>query len=184
MGYKRNIFLINPKFQIKFSLIICTLIAVSSLMYPFAIYNIFEFFIEKMPQIKTHADAIQSTVFITLVIFQAVFIFGVFIIFIFISHKIAGPMYKLKIFLRSIADGNAPETLFFRKGDYFRDIADDINDAFGKLRTQHQEDTHYIQEVISYLDNLALAIPEDKKPVLRETITRLNQIKNRFQDET
>ena len=44
-------------------------------------------------------------------------------------------LYKMQKHLRSIREGFTPGKLFFRKGDYFQDVADDLNDTI-----EHIED--------------------------------------------
>ena len=92
-------------------------------------------------------------------------------------------MYKLQKFLRAKKDGLESGKLFFRKGDYFQEVADDFNDVFEELEEQHNQDLVYLNEVNSYISNLGMVVPEDKKAVLNEITQKLNQIQNRFDNE-
>jgi len=52
-----------------------------------------------------------------------------------LSHKMAGPMIKLRNFFNGIAkSGDFPETLSFRNGDFFQDLPPTINQAFTSLK--------------------------------------------------
>lgn len=57
---------------------------------------------------------------------------AVLFIFVFyaimISHKLFGPMFKLKQHLKALHEGEVQKELFFRQGDYFMDIVDPINE--------------------------------------------------------
>jgi len=44
------------------------------------------------------------------------------------SHRIAGPIYRLQKYLRAKSDGTEKGQLFFRQHDYFKEIADSVND--------------------------------------------------------
>lgn len=90
-------------------------------------------------------------------------------------------MYKLQKFLRSKRDGNIDGKLFFRKGDYFQEVADDLNETFDEIEEQHNQDLKYLNEVNSYISNLGMVVPEDKKAVLNEITQNLTQIQNRFE---
>ncbi len=90
-------------------------------------------------------------------------------------------MFKLQKFLRAKKDGNEDGKLFFRKGDYFHEVADDFNDAFNELEERHHQDLMYLNEVNSYISNLGMVVPEDKRAVLSEITQRLNQIQSRFE---
>ncbi len=163
---------------------VCLIVAVSSLIYPFVIYSVFDMFLDKLPSaVQGDMADVKKGVIASLLIFQLFYIAGVFFIFIFVSHKIAGPMFKLKKFLKHISDGNAPETLFFRNGDYFREVADYFNEAFQSISDRYKDDSKYIEEVIHYINNLSIVVPEDKKPVLKEIVSRLEQTKDRFDEE-
>lgn len=60
---------------------------------------------------------------------MAFFFFSLFASLIF-SHKIAGPLYRLTLFLRQSpaeTDINNYPKLFFRKEDFFQDIPEKVN---------------------------------------------------------
>ncbi len=78
----------------------------------------------------------------------------------------AGPMYKLKTHLKTIRQGGEIRNVFFRKGDYFQDVADEVNLTLEHFDLQREEDFETLQEVSSYIANLALVVPEDKKACL------------------
>jgi hypothetical protein len=52
---------------------------------------------------------------------------------LFLSHRVAGPLYRLKQYLAETpVDGKVQELLKFRDGDYFPDVADAINSRLSK----------------------------------------------------
>ncbi len=182
--YKRKTYLINPKFQIKFSLFFCGLILISSLIYPITIYDLLTSFIEFAAKSSTSASAQltdkRSGLLVILGLWQLGFLLIVFIICIFFSHKIAGPMYKLQKFLKEKRNGTGHDKLYFRKGDYFQEVADDINEVFDQIDKNHYSDLVYLDEVKSYLGNLSMVVPEDKQVVLQEITSRLELIQERY----
>lgn len=186
-GYKRNTYLINPHFQLKFSLYVCGLVFVSSIIYPLTIFDLLTSFIEfiasKSPEAAAQLEAKRTSLIVILSLWQVGFTALVFVACIFFSHKIAGPMFKLQKFLRGKRDGIDGGKLFFRKGDYFQEVADDFNDAFDELEDRHHQDLIYLNEVNSYISNLGMVVPEDKRAVLAEITQRLNQIQNRLEEE-
>lgn len=182
--YKRKTYLINPKFQIKFSLFFCGLILISSLIYPITIYDLLTSFIEytaksSLTTSEQLADK-RSSLLLILGLWQFGFLLMVFIICIFFSHKIAGPMFKLQKFLKEKRNGTGHDKLFFRKGDYFHEVADDINAVFDQIDKNHYSDLVYLDEVKSYLGNLSMVVPEDKQTVLQEITSRIELIQERY----
>lgn len=182
--YRRRIYLVNPSFQLKFSLLITLLVIISSLFYPFTIYELIERYIslvtstnpEKIIDVKQYKNAL----IIALALWQVGFSVLVFIICIIFTHKIAGPIYKLQKYLATIREGVTEGKLFFRKGDYFRDLEEDVNETFEAIKENYKRDVVYLSEVNSYLKNLVHVVPEDKRVVLEEINKNLDEIQLRF----
>lgn len=182
MAIKRSIYLINPKFQLKFSVFVSTLVFIPSLLYPYTIYRLIELLAQKVnsPEIQEALSANQGKLLFLLFLWQLAFTAIVFIICIFQSHKIAGPMFKLKTYLDNVKKGNAPGHLFFRKGDNFQDIADDFNEAIGAIRNQHAEDFTKVNNAITFLDKIQSSVPSNMTSSLNETKSTLQEIVEKF----
>jgi methyl-accepting chemotaxis protein len=54
---------------------------------------------------------------------------------LFISHKIAGPLYRLKENLKALGNGHL-KTMHLRQGDQLQEIAVSYNDTIGKLNAK------------------------------------------------
>ncbi len=178
--YKRSTFLINPPFQLKFSLIVCSIIFLSTLVYPVIIFDFFSLFVAQNPSAVQNVVNTQRNLIIFLFVIQVIITALVFIVFIFLTHKIAGPMYKLKNHLASIREGNPITTLTFRNGDYFPDVAEEVSLFLDTVAHNQESDFAYIEEVAAYIQNLNLVTPDDKKPVLNEISRRLIELKSRY----
>ena len=59
-----------------------------------------------------------------------------------LSHRFAGPIYRLRTTIRSIAEGNPAPQLKFRKTDYWHDLAEDFNTMVQRL----SKGTDYLEE--------------------------------------
>jgi hypothetical protein len=46
---------------------------------------------------------------------------------IILSHRVAGPLIRLKRHMDAISEGAAPGPISFREGDYFEDLAESFN---------------------------------------------------------
>ncbi len=178
--YKRSVFLINPSFQLKFSLIVCSVIVISTLIYPVIIYDFFQLVTKSLPNVSQSIVSAQKDLIFYLILIQSVITLLVFIVFIFFSHKIAGPLYKLKNHLAAIREGNAITPLNFRNGDYFQDVAEEVTLFLETVSTNQENDFQYVEEISLYIENLSTVVPDDKKPVLNEISRRLLEIKSRY----
>ena len=180
-AYKRSIFVVNPRFQYKFSFIICSIVFIGSLIYPLTIFDLYEKIIAIHPQGRLDLETNRNYLFILLSVIEFAFLGIVFVVSIFLSHKVAGPMYKLKNHLQNIRENGDIKPIFFRDGDNFHEIAEEVNLLIDHLSEQREEDFAYLEEVATYINNLSLVVPEDKKPVIQEILSRLATIQNRLQ---
>src|SRR4051812_17389216 len=102
MAFSRNrkIFLINKPFQIRFSFYVCSWLIALSLVYPLIISNLFEYFMRYMaldplgPSVQS-LEQIRRDLLILIGILQIILISVTLLISIFMSHRIAGPLFKV-----------------------------------------------------------------------------------------
>ena len=127
--YKRRKFFIDKQFQLKyillviFMLLLYTIFFVVTLFLPQLLPFIFN------SPITEQARAAEILLLYHKNVWPAVFIviplFGFFSIFI--THKIAGPVYRLKQKLEQMAVWNLNTTLKLRTGDDLQDLAECVN---------------------------------------------------------
>lgn len=66
----------------------------------------------------------------------ALFLLPVFVFdTIKLSHRFAGPIYRLRSTIRNIANGDEPGRLKFRDFDFWQGLADDFNRMVDRLRS-------------------------------------------------
>jgi len=195
MTYKRTIFLINPRFQLKFSLLISLIVFISSLIYPIVIYNLITTYKnnitrnlvkicdnekEEIVSISNSVSNQRENLIYLLILGQFIFTGIIFIISIFFSLKIAGPIYKTQKYLKKIAEGNGLGKLSFRNEDYFQDLAEDFNATFNLLQEKYNRDVVYLNEIQSYFNNLSKDLPQDKKILMEKINKSILEIQKRF----
>ncbi|MBD66888.1 MAG: hypothetical protein CME62_16920 [Halobacteriovoraceae bacterium] len=145
-------------------------------MYPKTIYDLFEKLILMHPEQAEVFAQNRMTLINTLLLIQFSFIGIVFVLSIFLTHKIAGPIYKLTNYLEEVRHGGANYPLTFRDGDYFSEVAEEINLTIDYFRNKDETEIEYLEEVAAYIENIALVVPQDKKPVLDEIQLKLKEI--------
>jgi signal transduction histidine kinase len=69
------------------------------------------------------------------------------IIVMFMVHRIAGPLFRVKKVLGIIGDGIIPEKVRFRKKDELKDIADTINEVISKISELQGGNLNTIEKV-------------------------------------
>ena len=142
-GYKRRRFIINPKLQFIIALFSAALSALTSIVYFSVIDSMFDNFHKVISKIGV-SQSIYSTLeneftqTITMLIFYQVFVcLALFTSCALFTHRIAGPIYRIKQVLASIRSGDTKNSkIVLRKGDYFHDLAKDINATIESISTQ------------------------------------------------
>ena len=136
---KRTVFLIDPKFQwtviAYFSAMIAAILTTIYAFFYLGFMRFRQFGLEAgLPKdnIYFHFIHMQEELFLKVVIAISIVV-GLMLIFggIYISQKIAGPIYRLKKELNSMSEDPHPElkAINFRKGDFFMEVPV----AFNKL---------------------------------------------------
>ncbi len=111
------------------------------------------------------------------------------ILSIFVSHKIAGPAYRLSTSLQQVTAGDLDISVRLRKGDDLQGLADQVNAHLDELRSfvKTLETDHEIltASIASLEDRLKDDSPDDAAQAeviaqLRESQKRLANTLNRF----
>jgi methyl-accepting chemotaxis protein len=83
---------------------------------------------------------------------QVILLSLTFLISIFMSHKIAGPLYKLNQFFREAKAGNLDQVLFFRNRDYFQELVPEYNGMMESIRNRMKQKTTGIELAIPHIE--------------------------------
>ncbi len=89
---------------------------------------------------------------------------GIGLLSVLYSHRVAGPLYRIKIFLKSIADGTPDRPLKLRHKDAIASFASAINDMTGAYRKRSLaliSEIDQLKESVNELEQLA----EQGRPV-------------------
>ncbi len=138
------------------------------------------FVITNNPALTGALEVQKSNLIVILTLWQIGFTGLVFIICIIFSHKIAGPIHKLKTHLQSMRSGEVVRDITFRQSDYFSELADEFNKTFHLIQETQRNDFLYISEINTYLQNLLVTLDNDKRELISEVINKLDDIQNRY----
>jgi hypothetical protein len=181
---RRKTYLINPPFQLKFSLLVTFLVFLSSLIYPWAIFDLMnetiDIFSKVAPSFAPILMERRRSLWIILTMWEVGFLGLIFAITIFFSHKVAGPLYRIKIFLDDLRSGKGRKDIVIRQGDYFGDIVKDVEQTFDYLSTEYNKDYTPITEIIRQLNNLKSQFPDEKKESFDKVLEKLTEIQDRL----
>lgn len=182
MEHKRRIFLINKKFQFRFSFYVCSWIFALSLVYPLMMYNLFDFFIKYMESRPIDISAIvairstRSDLIWVLIALQILFLLITLLISMFMSHRIAGPLYKLNKHLIDVKDGKLIDDLKFRKNDHFKELADSYNLMSRGVKFLIEQKSVVARKAITQVEKATRHADANGKALLEEALKTLKQI--------
>jgi methyl-accepting chemotaxis protein len=169
--YKRKKILIDPGFQVGLSVNMLAWLYFYILMFALVvnapwIWSIFT----ASAQDPKFQDAVQRLQWFTrfavlplALMFVCVAAHGVVF-----AHRVAGPVYRIKVTLREIAQRRFPATpVRLRPKDYFKDVAidlstmiDSLRDDAARVRRMNQETLDGARELVAAIESGGLAKPE------------------------
>ncbi len=136
----RKTLLINPKFQLQYMGWSATMAVITMIIFQLAhlwfFRNLKEMAVQAgvPPQhffFQFIRDRQSEMNWITCITCVLVFVV-ISVIGLVLSHRIAGPMYRLKKHFETIADSGVHTPVQFREGDYFQEVATAYNLQFDK----------------------------------------------------
>ncbi len=128
--FKRTKYLVSTQFQLRYVGIILLLMLVTAVICSYTIYYTVMVLIgEKLSNVYPQGRliAIINTVNLRILFSLLLITPVVTAIGIYLSHKIAGPIYRIEKFLDNMALGNLASRIVLRKGDELMSVADKIN---------------------------------------------------------
>ena len=129
----RKQYLIKKGFQIRFMIIIIAAMLLIALVTSWSIYSALietlynQFHGENLALIK---HAITYKLFIR----SLLLIFAIAVLSIFISHRMAGPVYKFENTIKALVRGEKVREIGLRKRDEFYDLATAINSLIKSMK--------------------------------------------------
>ena len=171
--------MIDRPFQLRFAIYTCSWLIALGFVYPLIVRNLFEFFIRYAQHDPNGPPAeflkqTQAETMGLLLGFQVIFLMITFLISIFMSHRVAGPLYKLKQFFTRAKNGDLSEDLYFRKADYFQDIAASYNEMIHEVRGNLKKNHETLDKIAAKIEG---ATPKD----LQEISNILNETRKQNQ---
>ncbi|MBI5187783.1 MAG: hypothetical protein HZA07_01740 [Nitrospirae bacterium] len=191
---KRRTYFIQKGFQTRMILKFVSLLAImavisSVILYFFAGSELESSYYEAHSSIKSMWDILGTTVLMTNLISLIIISAATVYVILFISHKIAGPLYKLEKNINEISEGNLNLYVKFREGDQVKSLGDALENMVNKLSErinaikQTSSDISKIEEKLQSLKDKGISDDEIKEihQQLKNNTDRLNSELKKFQ---
>jgi len=136
--YKRKIYFINKDFQADFILKFCVLAGLGSvfamgLVYVLARNSTTVAISEGHVVVRTTADYLFPLMFQTVLLEVIIGSLATIALTMIISFRIAGPLYRLKMMLQGLGQGDVSTQMNLRSDDQLKDLSQAYNEAINKI---------------------------------------------------
>jgi len=152
--YQRKTFLIKKGLQYRYmGIVILAMMAVSAVVGCTIYFTIWSPISDRNVSLDTLAEIFDRTNR-QLMYSTAVLILFIAIASIFVSHKVAGPVYRFEQSVRAIAEGDLTLRIKLRKGDEMMELADMFNHMTSTLEdimAREKAKTSRLGEIVSSL---------------------------------
>lgn len=179
--YRRKILLINGPFQWRFCIYITLWVGVLCFIYPLIVANLFDYFSRYMQMDPAHADigVLMNTrkgVVSLLIVTEGVFLSLTFVMSMFVSHRIAGPLFKLRRTMDEFSKGTFTRKLAFRKKDYFPELAADFNQMVRVLRERDSRENEILSAAVSRIESAMKSASGETKNDLETALISIRKL--------
>jgi methyl-accepting chemotaxis protein len=188
--YKRKIYLVNKPLQFKYLFIILSTVLITMGVVYFTTFYISmnnvinEFFFVPEANKKLGDIFVRTSELMVLPLLVMAGIFSV--ASIFLSHKVAGPLYRIERVAEELGKGNLDMQVRFRKDDELHYLADKLNHMIGGIKGMVIEDKHIVDNLTKIADKLQYDVTRQKglKKDVKTAIKKLNLIVRKLKKST
>lgn len=174
--FKRKIYLIKRRFQFKFISIVVAMIGVFCglvILNAWLFINRHQVLFAEIPEAKAAVIDMVSLLMIILICFGV----GLSLLALFLSHKVAGPLYRFEQVLDAMALGNLTIRSSIRKGDELVDFQDKLNQAISRIQNNIKKDKEKANDISKTIKELREKLKADPG-ALKDAESLGNQLKN------
>lgn len=135
--YKRRKYLIDRRLQAKYALLTILLLLVYTFLFAAILFIPQILGLVASNTIDEQAKAARTLLNLHQSVWPALGLVAVILstTSIFVTHKIAGPVYRFRKVLSEVSAGNLEISIKLRKRDDLKDLAEDLNNVISELRT-------------------------------------------------
>lgn len=167
--YKRKKYLVKRGLQLRYiGAILATVFFIAAICAFTTYYNLLIILGEKLANVYPQGRLIVTLRSASLVILYRVILLIPFVALIglLLSHRIAGPIFRMEKVLKEVGEGKLDVNIKLRKRDELKDLAEVINDMAAKLKKRDLSRKKTLEELKELVK---------KEPINKEAIaSRLN----------
>lgn len=182
---KRRNYFIDPAFQLNFILKFCVVVIVSSLVIGAAMFflsqNSTTVAIENTKVlVKPTSDFIlpgMAAILLIVAVFSSLI---VLVLTLFVSHKIAGPIFRIQKDIELVQGGDLTRKFMIRNNDQLQALAKSLSDMTQALRQKHLTIGGQCRSVSNFLEEKNLSGSREDREKLLQMIKELYETLSYF----
>ncbi len=174
-------YLVDKKFQMKYAMVTLVFMLLIGAMCGYAIYHtLWTQLGEKLALVYSQARlvSILNVVKIKLAIQLILLVPVVILVSVFLSHRVVGPITKIKKHMKKLIEKDFSNGLYLRKTDEFRDLAKLINKSTNSTKQGLVKIKESVDKIKSLSENASLQ--DNEKKALQQEIESLDNILSEF----
>ena len=191
---RRNYF-INKKFQTQFILRFCGLVLLGAVIsgaalfsYVFVKDTVTTAFVNSRLSIITTADYILPVILGASIIAIVLVSIATAIVVMYLSHRIAGPLFRIEKDLSQISEGDLTLKILLRTNDEIKRLAENINQTNENIRIKISEAKINLKDLNKQVKELSVSMKDDnvksKLDDILKTKEKLSKTLNYFKTES
>lgn len=152
-SHMRKNYYIKKKFQYRFILKFCLVVLIgvicsTALLFYFSYGTLTTSFQQSEIVIKNTAYAVLPVIILSNLITLGLITTATIFLTLFVSHKIAGPLFRFEKELKEISDGDLRPKIKLRKNDQMTEMANELNVTVSSLRGKVLEIQDQVANII------------------------------------
>jgi methyl-accepting chemotaxis protein len=158
--YRRTQYLIAKKFQLKYAGLILFLVFLAGTLCSYVVYYTMMVSMgDKLANVYPQGRLISIVRTVNLRMFVSLVLITplVIIIGIYVSHKIAGPIYRIEKFLDAMANGDYSSVLTLRRKDELVALANGINRVLEDVKETFKGERAHLERSVLLVEKLKSA---------------------------
>ena len=184
--------LINKKFQLKYTLIVVVLAVIIATILGILVYReatqstemlkndiVKQLGTERGKHLLADVEAGDRRTAMYLFLFLGILVVCLMGLGIYVTHKVAGPLFKMSKYLQEIAKGKLCNTYPLRKGDDLQEFYETFQGMMNYLRSKEESENGQISEVIAKVDGQINSgkLSEEQIATFKEVQERLTNLR-------
>lgn len=179
-NYQRRTIIIDKPFQYKFIAVVMACVAAALAVIAVDMFTSLGRYVAADP--SSDPSMVYRDSWMAFAVKAVVFMTGVFVVSLVVSHRIAGPMYRFEKSCEEVALGNLAHRTTTRNGDEWTGFRESFNGMVEALQVKAKEDHAHAQAARQMAEELAAdgALPQAARDKARKVSTEAGLVGARF----